>query len=332
LNLELIVKSIKKKKVLLIGDFLLDTYTEGDVERISPEAPVPVLLIKGERSFLGGSGNVLENLRALGGEVFALGRVGCDRAGSKILEILDEKEMNHVALLEEEDYKTPHKNRMVSNGHQLLRVDHEEAYAKSSTQELKLIEKMKGYLEEVDVVVLSDYGKGLLSPSFLKEIIASAKNLKIPVLCDPKGNCYKKYAGVTLLKPNKKEAYEALGLAKSAPLEDLRELLKVADARALYVTLGSSGASIFIENQRRIDVPTEKRSVIDVTGAGDTVLALLAMAFANRIPLYEAAILANLAAGLAVEKFGCACITHAQLLEAARQKDEVEELVGVYGK
>lgn len=322
MNYETLVKSLKVKKILLIGDFLLDTYTEGDVTRISPEAPVPVLRVKNIHSCLGGAGNVLLNLLALGAEVFPLGRIGSDKAGKSIIELISDLDVTTEAIIEEDDYATSNKNRMVCDYHQLLRIDTESTCFPSKKVKETLLKYYRSYLNQVDIVVISDYNKGLLEPAFLQEMITFARVHNVPILCDPKGLCYEKYHGVTLIKPNEKEAYAALKIPSEAPIHCLKDLLKVTEAKALFVTRGSQGVTYFTEEDKPMTVPTDQKTVKDVTGAGDTVLATLALSWANGLPLYEAAKLCNLSAGIAVEKFGCTAVSYSALLQRAQEKDQ----------
>ena len=207
----------KKAKILVIGDFILDTYTRGDVQRISPEAPVPILHAFQSESFPGGAGNVSLNLEALGAEVLAVGRIGDDSAGQCIEKLFSKrKQVGHHFFLQN-NFITPIKNRFISNSQQLIRVDHEclTPVDKKTEEKVKLFLEKK--MSEIEVVAISDYGKGFLSDALLRVLIDLARDHKVPVIVDPKGDDFFKYRGATLIKPNIKEAYLASKLSKMLP-------------------------------------------------------------------------------------------------------------------
>ncbi len=303
-------------KVLLIGDFMLDTYTTGKIRRISPEAPVSVLHVQKEESRPGGAGNVVLNLISLGATVSVLGRIGYDSAGEQLKESLMAEGAETEGLFLQKGFKTPVKNRLIADSQQLLRVDFEAFTPLPSTLEEVIIEKIPYLLEGVDIVAISDYGKGFLSKSLLKYIINCSREKNIPVVVDPKGEDFSRYDGATVLKPNLGEAYSAAKLAVEAPIELVaQKILQDVDVDQLLITRSEAGISVFNQEGEHFNFPVRLKEVKDVTGAGDTVLSMISVALANGLDIGCAAQLANVAAGIAIEKIGCARINLGQLAE-----------------
>ncbi|MBA2726711.1 MAG: HldE protein [Parachlamydiaceae bacterium] len=309
-------------KVLVIGDFILDSYTIGKVRRISPEAPVPVVNVKHEEHRAGGAGNVILNLISMGAQVVPVGRIGNDPAAAKLKEIFASEGLSLDGLFVEQGYPTPVKNRIIADGQQIVRIDCEKATSLSKVLEQTIIKSLPKLLVGVSVVAILDYGKGFLTPSLLKVLIEEAKKLNIVVIADPKGVDFSKYSGATILKPNLSEAYASVNMPPETCLNIVAEkVLKVSQAETLLVTRSEEGLSIFHRNGSREDHPVRIREVKDVTGAGDTVLAMLAYSMANKLSLSEAAQLSNLAAGVAIERFGCARVA---LSDVARYLLEID--------
>lgn len=295
---------------LVIGDFMLDLYTIGRVQRISPEAPVPVMEITKQESRPGGAGNVALNLVALGGSVIALGRRGSDGEGETLANRLREKHIDLSGFLVEPAYQTPVKNRLVSDGQQLLRVDRETTTPLPLDLETYLLGELERLIPTVQVVAISDYNKGFLTFALLQKAIAVCRAYKIPVVVDPKGIDFAKYRGATVLKPNMKEAYLAARATSSEPLDRVaRILLNTAVAEQLLITRSEAGMSLFNAEGGREDFSVRSKEVKDVTGAGDTVLAVVCAVLANRLDMRTAVQMANLAAGIAVERLGCVQVT-----------------------
>lgn len=317
-----ILNRLASKKVLVAGDFMLDTYTVGKVRRISPEAPVAVLQVQKEEHRPGGAGNVVLNLVSLGAEVVALGRVGEDACGD-FLKADFAKEGVHVSgLVAQKGYRTPVKNRVIADNQQIVRIDHEEVSPLPEMVEQQICERLPELMQGVQIVAISDYGKGFLTRSLLSAIIEYARSARIPVISDPKGIDFAKYSGSTIIKPNLSEAYSAANLPLDAPLEQAAEkVLQQAQADVLMVTRSEHGISLFYKEGLRQDFPVRIKEVKDVTGAGDTVLAMLACALANELPLSEAAQLSNVAAGIAIERLGCARVTLGDLARRLLQFD-----------
>lgn len=303
-------------KILVAGDLLLDTYTVGKSRRISPEAPVAVVHVEKEEERPGGAGNVMLNLLSMGANVMALGRVGDDLAGMRTEQALAKEGVDTSGILTQKGLTTPVKNRIIASGQQIVRVDREELSAIPEVLEERMIEMLPKLLEGVKLVAVSDYGKGLLSRTLLAALIDQAAAQQIPVIIDPKGTDFSKYRGATLIKPNQAETYAAANLLPDAPLEQAAaRILQQTHAATLMVTRSEAGISLFYPERDSETFSVQIREVRDVTGAGDTVLAMLACALSNGLSLPEATQLSNIAAGIAIEQFGCARVT---LSEVAR--------------
>lgn len=321
------LQRLEKTKVLVAGDLMLDAYTIGKAKRISPEAPVAVIHVQKEEHRPGGAGNVMLNVLSLGAEVVALGRVGEDKMGQNLLNALKDEGVDIRGILVQAGYPTPVKNRIIAENQQIVRIDHELLEPLSESLEQKLIKQMPVLLQGVKIVAISDYGKGLLSPLLLKELIRHARALGIPVIADPKGIDFIRYAGATVIKPNLSEAYAAARLSHESPLEEVaKHILMLAEIDALMVTRSEAGISVFKREGVRSDFPVRAREVKDVTGAGDTVLAMLSCAMANGLSLEEAAQLSNVAAGIAIERFGCARVTLSDIAKSLLEDHSVNKI------
>ncbi|MBF8262693.1 MAG: hldE [Parachlamydiales bacterium] len=309
-------------QAIVIGDFMLDKYTTGRVKRISPEAPVPVMEVEKQESRPGGAGNVVLNLTALGAKVFALGRIGFDFEGEQLKSSLSHEGVVIQGLLSQKEYQTPVKNRLIADSQQLLRVDFETISPIHPAFEENVIWQLKELLPQAKVVAISDYGKGFLTESLIAETIRWAKKYHVPVIVDPKGIDFAKYKGATILKPNQSEAYAAARLGPHAELDAVaQKILEIADVDHLLITRSEAGISLFDRSRTRQDFPVRSREVKDVTGAGDTVLAILSAAMANGLDIRFAAQLANIAAGIAIERLGCAQITISDLARRLLEYD-----------
>ncbi len=299
----------KQAKILVIGDLMIDHYLWGSVNRISPEAPVQVVDIEKETSVLGGAGNVVNNLHSLGCEVSVLSVIGKDEAGEELKGLLEAIGAN-AYLVEQESRKTSKKSRIIASHSQVVRYDKESKENILAQSAKALYEKFKAICEVHDLILLSDYGKGVLTEELTQQIIQHANRHNKRVLVDPKGKDYSKYAGAYLLTPNKKEAIEASGIEIDNDvtlIEALKKLKNIADLSVSLITLSEEGIAIF--EDRLIMRPTVAREVYDVTGAGDTVLASLGYALAQGKDIVSAIEFANLAAGVVVGKLGSATAT-----------------------
>lgn len=306
---------LNSAKILVIGDMLLDSYTIGKARRISPEAPVAIVNVLYEDHRPGGAGNVILNLLSLGAQVVAIGSVGRDWAGQTFVAALEKEKVDTGMIVVQEAYSTPIKNRIIADNQQIVRVDHEQVTPLNECLEQYIIDHLEHLFQDVKVVAISDYGKGFLTSTLLAAIIQQANQRKIPVITDPKGHDFKKYKGTTIIKPNLSEAYAAANLPTTAPLEKAAAIvLSQCQAELLMVTRSEAGISLFNSQGERFDFAAHAKQVKDVTGAGDTVLAMLTHAIANRLSYEEAAQLCNVAAGIAIEHIGCARVSLSDLV------------------
>ena len=293
--------------VLVVGDLMIDHYLWGACDRISPEAPVPVIDVREESEILGGAGNVINNLQALGAVVSVASVVGEDENGRRLKAMLEEIEVNTEALILQKGRSTTRKSRVIASHQQVLRFDSETKEAIEKSTAAELLSRIESAISDFDIVLLSDYGKGVLEESFTASLIELARSEGKMVLVDPKGRDYSKYRGATLVTPNRKEASEATGI-EIVDTESLRRAgFKLKEELSLdmaMITLSEEGMAIFDDNMRTIE--TVAREVYDVTGAGDTVLSTLGFVLACGGNIDEAARIANAAAAVVVGKLGSA--------------------------
>lgn len=292
-------------RVLVVGDLMIDHYIWGSCDRISPEAPVQVVNIKNETKRLGGCGNVVSNLIALGAEVGVISVVGDDELGGEILKLLKDRGAKAELVIAQKGRKSSQKSRVMVTHQQVLRLDTESTSDIDCADEI--VGKFQGILDGYDIVLLSDYGKGVLSDYLTKQIISITKNSSKMVLVDPKGKDYSKYKGATLLTPNKKEASEALGFVIDSD-EKLELALKTMkmnyELEYSLITLSEDGIGLLA--QKMVKFPALAKEVFDVTGAGDSVLATLGYCLASKMSIEDAIDNANLAAAVVVGKVGSA--------------------------
>lgn len=314
-KLEEILNSFKNLKIGVVGDMMLDDYLIGSVDRISPEAPVPVVSIKSEKFSLGGAANVANNLSVLGAQVFCFGVIGRDFDGDRLEKELRKKDVNISGIIPVDDRPTIVKRRVVSGNHQLLRLDWEDSsYIRTSTEN-KILERLESVLDDLDAVIISDYNKGLLTPRVTKKIIELCNEKKIIVTIDPKPNNVGNYFGATSMTPNRKEAVECLGLKSSQNMDEVgRELKTKLGLTYLLLTKSEEGMSLF-EDEEIINIPTYAEEVFDVTGAGDTVISLYTLGLALGLEPEVSAKIANTAAGVVVGKMGTSTVTALEILD-----------------
>jgi len=301
------------RRVVVIGDAMIDEWIWGDVSRISPEAPVPVVAVREHTFTLGGAGNVANNLRALGARVAFVGGVGDDAEGARLRAMFDDLGVDARGLVTLTDRPTTRKTRVVAHSQQVVRADWESTAALRDEDRARVVEHVKSAVRDADAVVLSDYAKGFLH----REIVEAA--LAAPVtVADPKPANVSLFAGVTCIAPNVAEAARAGGIAitDDGSLERAgRALLRLLDCRYVLITRGEHGMSLFGADGERFDVPAVARTVYDVSGAGDTVVAVLTLALGANIPAETATQLANFAAGAVVEKLGTATASPREIVE-----------------
>lgn len=321
-RLQALVQSLgKPQQILVIGDVGLDRYTMGSVDRISPEAPVPIVRVEQEVHKLGLAANVADNLQALGSEPWLVGMIGKDRVAEDFKKVLKKSRISDQHLVVDPSRRTVLKERIVSDRQQLLRVDYEDLGSASAAASKQLLARVTKLVAKARVVILEDYAKGLLSPQAAKAIIAAAQKSKKHVLVDPNSKSNPAlYLGATLLTPNTKEA-EALAGIKITDALSLKKagasILKKTGAPALIITRGKDGMAIFERGHSDPQlIPTYAREVYDVSGAGDTVISVLALALGVGASLEDAARLANLAAAIEVGKRGTATVSRDELMTA----------------
>jgi D-beta-D-heptose 7-phosphate kinase/D-beta-D-heptose 1-phosphate adenosyltransferase len=312
-----LLEAMQGKKVLVLGDVMLDEFLWGRVARISPEAPVPVVEVTRHSFHLGGAGNVAHNVRALGGEAVLAAVIGRDVAGDRIRESLEVAGVGAALALADGDRPTTVKTRIVAHHQQVVRADRERSDDIPRALEDALFEQVARALPGCGALVLSDYQKGVVTPRLMSAVLGLARRRRVPVLVDPKVRHFRLYRRVALVTPNQKEAEEASGIAIRTD-RDLRaageRILKVLGCGAVLITRGEQGMSLFPAGGRAVHLPTTAREVFDVTGAGDTVIATVGLALGAGASLAEAAMLANHAAGVVVGKLGTATAAPAEVL------------------
>ncbi|MBA3069693.1 MAG: D-glycero-beta-D-manno-heptose 1-phosphate adenylyltransferase [Hyphomonas sp.] len=319
-RLRQIVEAARDKRVLCVGDVMLDRFVYGVVERISPEAPVPVLRQTRAASMPGGAANVARNLASLGLDAVIVGAIGEDEAGRELAGLLDQSPGISAHLVVLKGRPTTLKTRMVAGGQQLLRLDAEEVGPPDADSERALIAQITALIPAVSAILISDYAKGLLSAALIDAVLEGAHLHNLPVIADPKGKDFNRYGAVDILKPNAGELASAVGLP-TATTEDVERALEAAQAqlpaKAIVVTRAAQGMSYIAQGGPPGHVSGKARDVFDVSGAGDTSLAALAIAIVAGASLDEAVQLAILASGIAVGKSGTATVSASELLDTA---------------
>ncbi len=310
------IKLNKKPNILVIGDLMIDHYLWGSCDRISPEAPVQVVNVKKESSVLGGAGNVINNLVTLGSVVDVISVIGNDSVANELKSLLEKIDVPTSNLVVENNRKTSKKSRLIASQQQVLRYDMESIDDINENSHKQIIQTLEKNIDKYSSIILSDYGKGVLTTNLTKEIIKIANKNSIKVLVDPKGKDYSKYKGSYTLTPNKKEAMEATNIDikdESSLIEALKSLKTQCELEVSLITLSEQGIAIF-DDELTIK-PTVAREVYDVTGAGDTVIASIAFALGNNLDIKDAIYFANLAAGVVVGKIGSATTTLDEIYE-----------------
>ena len=314
-----LVAEFARRRVLVVGDLMLDRFIWGGVERISPEAPVPVVEVNRHSFHLGGAGNVAHNVRVLGGESVLAGVIGRDVAGDRVREALDAAGVVSALAVADAGRPTTVKTRIVAHHQQVVRADRERSDDIPSALEDALLAQVVRALPGCAALILSDYQKGVVTPRLMRAVLGLARRRRVPVLVDPKVRHFRLYRRVALVTPNQKEAEQATGIAIRTD-RDLRaageRILKMLGCAAVLVTRGEHGMSLFPSGGRAVHLPTAAREVFDVTGAGDTVIATVGLALGAGASLAEAAMLANHTAGVVVGKLGTATATPAEVLAA----------------
>jgi len=306
----------KEPNILVVGDLMIDHYLYGNCERISPEAPVPIVVIEKEQSILGGAGNVIHNLKTLGALVDIISVVGDDKNGEELKKLLAVTEVSDKNILIEKGRITSKKSRIIASQQQVIRYDKESIEDISNTMQEQIIKTFKNSIEKYEIVIFSDYGKGVLTTKLTQTLIGIANKSGKKILVDPKGSDYHKYKGATLLTPNKKEAIEASGINivdNDTLLEAISILKNRCELEISLITLNEDGIAIYDDTLRTH--PTVAQEVFDVTGAGDTVIASLGFTLALGYDIDKAVEFSNLAAGVVVGKIGSATATLDEIIE-----------------
>jgi D-beta-D-heptose 7-phosphate kinase/D-beta-D-heptose 1-phosphate adenosyltransferase len=312
-----IIDSFPDRRIIVLGDLMLDEFIWGEVRRISPEAPVPVVEVKRETCHLGGAGNVVSNLIALGAKATPVGIIGDDEAGSMLRQIFKEIFADTSGLINESSRPTTRKTRIIAHNQQMVRADRENRAPITAEIEDRIVIAFKAALDNSDAVVISDYDKGLLTPRVLDAVIESARVRNKIVCLDPKIRNFRHYRRVDVITPNQVEAESATNIeivddaSLTAAAHRIREML---DCQSVLITRGEHGMSLLGAMGVMTHIPTVAREVYDVTGAGDTVIATLTLALASGAEPEEAAVIANHAAGIVVGKVGTATVSSAELL------------------
>jgi len=316
-EVESLFSRVGEVKALVVGDLMLDEYLWGKAERISPEAPVQVVDVTREDVRLGGAGNVVHNLVALGCKVVVASVIGGDENGTQLMHAFSGLGVDTAGILEDPLRRTSKKTRVLASHQQIVRIDRETREPLRPEYEQQLCAAITTLAASCQVILVSDYLKGVLTTTVLAAIMAAGRQHGIPVVVDPKGNDYSKYAGATLLTPNRKEAETASGTGihdVASLAEAAAKIIAQAKLQALLITRSEQGMSLFAADGHADHIPTMAREVFDVTGAGDTVLATLGLALACGMPMSEAARVANVAAGIAVGKLGTSTVAPVEII------------------
>lgn len=316
-TLEKLMHAFKDTHILVVGDLMLDRFVEGKVERISPEAPVPVVRVTKESNHLGGSGNVVLNIKGLGGNAIPVGLLGLDRPGEEMKVVLARHGIDMGGLLFEAEFQSIQKTRIIAQRQQICRIDRESEDPPAAAILERLKSRMLDFLPASNGVIVSDYGKGAITADLIDALNKSVNRPHVSV--DPKDKNFNAYHSVDILTPNKSEAERMSGIRirdERSLRQAAQKILATLQARHLLITLGEHGMALFHSDDALTYIPTQAREVFDVSGAGDTVIATYTLAIAAGGSPEEAALLANAAAGVVVAKRGTATLTQDELGEA----------------
>jgi rfaE bifunctional protein kinase chain/domain len=323
IDVDKLVEQFQKTTLLVVGDIMIDEFIWGTVTRISPEAPVPVVAVNRENLLLGGAANVVHNVHSLGGRVLLAGLIGDDRMGEKIKKLLAEQKIDKEGLVVQTGRPTTVKTRVIAHSQQVVRFDRESREPISTQSQENLLRYLDKKWDQADGIIVSDYGKGLISPALMEFIMQRKKRDGKLVAVDPKMNNFNLYGGATIVTPNRREAEAAAGKEindEASLMEVGRVLLERFACQAILITRGEEGMVLFEREGDVINVPTVAKEVYDVTGAGDTVISALTLALASGNDFPEAAVVANYAAGIVVGKVGTATVTPEELKKAIAER------------
>lgn len=322
-RLQSLLRRFPSQRILVLGDLMLDHFIRGRVRRISPEAPVPVVAVDQESHAPGGAGNVCSNLSALGARVRVFSTVGDDLAGTHLLRDLEDRGVDTSGVVRDPSRVTTQKCRIVAEHQQVVRFDRETCAALPAATIREILGRLKRAMADAKALVISDYGKGIVSPGAVREAVRAARRAGLPVIVDPKVENFRRYKGVDCITPNVAEAFGGMGRPVSHEEETLRALgariLKTLQARSVLVTRSEKGMTLFERGRPPRHFPTQAQEVFDVTGAGDTVVSVVALSLACSAKLPDAAVLANVAAGIVVGKLGTATVEIREIERALRR-------------
>ena len=319
MNFKQIVDEFKNKRILVLGDVMIDAYLRGNVNRVSPEAPVPIVTLQKEEERLGGAANVAINLVAMGASAIVCSVIGNDQSGKKMIELLESNSISSDGVVLSDNRETTVKTRVIGNNQHLIRIDSEQTNDIDLTEELQLIEKVKQLLEKgVDAIIFEDYNKGVLTVKVIEAVIELSKQFNVPTTVDPKNKNFFAYKNVTLFKPNLKELKEGVGMTFKFEQNELFEeavskLEQNLNNKISFVTLSEHGVFIKDADYKHY-IPAHIRNIADVSGAGDTVISVATLCLTVGLPIHLIAEIANLAGGLVCEKSGVVSIDKDQLI------------------
>ena len=321
-RLTTLVGQFDGKRIVVLGDLMLDHFIRGKVSRISPEAPVPVVQVASESYMPGGAGNVCSNLAALGAVVHPVSLIGTDEACHRLLAALGAQGVKTESILTDSERPTTQKCRIIAEHQQIVRYDREDSRAIGASTQARLASMVDSLASEADAIIISDYGKGVVTPLVLARALRAARKHGIPITVDPTVEHFRRYRGVDCITPNASEAWGGMRLLPQDGEDAVRGLgkriLSTLRSRSVLITRGEKGMTLFERPSRITHIPAQAREVFDVTGAGDTVISVLTLALGCGGSLIESATLANLAAGIVVGKLGTATVTAAELKAALR--------------
>ena len=319
-DIQALVGGFAGKKIAVVGDLMIDRYYWGSVHRVSPEAPVPVVEVESESTRLGGAANVANNIQALGGEPMLVGLIGSDYGGNLLLEILRDQGLDTRGIVTDASRPTTIKTRVIAHNQHVVRIDNESKQDAPDHLRPLLIDAVKYNIHSIDGIIIEDYNKGTITKDLIDEVIAVAQKYNKIVTVDPKFNNFFSYKNVTVFKPNRREVEEVLG-GKLRTVEDVdragRKILEELSAENVLLTRGEEGMSLYESGGGTMHIPTNANHVLDVSGAGDTVIATLTMALAGGAGIREACSLANCAGGVVVGSVGIVPIRPDELVTAA---------------
>lgn len=329
-QLKQLLQNFRGKRIAVLGDLMLDRYYWGSVQRVSPEAPVPIVEVESESVRLGGAANVACNIQSLGGDPVLVGLVGNDHVGQSLIEMLKERNLETRGVVVDGSRPTTIKTRVIAHGQHVVRIDNESKADCPDHLVSRIIDAVRYKIRDIDGIIIEDYNKGVATTEVIRQVIAVATKYDKIITVDPKFNNFTEYKGVTVFKPNRREVEEVLG-GRLKTIDDVisagQRLLSMLSAQNVLLTRGEEGMSLFEAGGGVMHIPTMAENVQDVSGAGDTVIATLTMALAGGLSIREACVLANCAGGVVVGSVGIVPIEPAQLMDAAlRQSNHAQVL------